>query len=37
MHGPGGTDYHNRSVFTEVVKPERLGLINIWNRSISFR
>jgi uncharacterized protein YndB with AHSA1/START domain len=24
MHGPDGTDYPNRSVFKEVVKPERL-------------
>jgi uncharacterized protein YndB with AHSA1/START domain len=24
MHGPDGTDYSNRSVFTEVVKPERI-------------
>ena len=24
MHGPDGTDYHNKSVFTEVVKLERL-------------
>ncbi len=24
MHGPDGTDYPNRSVFTEVVKPERI-------------
>ncbi len=25
MHGPDGTDYPNQSVFTEVVKPERLA------------
>jgi uncharacterized protein YndB with AHSA1/START domain len=25
MHGPDGTDYPNHSVFTEVVKPERLA------------
>lgn len=24
MHGPDGTDYPNRSLFTEVVKPERI-------------
>jgi uncharacterized protein YndB with AHSA1/START domain len=24
MHGPDGTDYKNKIVFTEVVKPERL-------------
>jgi uncharacterized protein YndB with AHSA1/START domain len=24
MHGPDGTDYPNQSVFTEVVKPERI-------------
>ena len=24
MHGPDGTDYKNRSVYVEVVKPERL-------------
>lgn len=24
MHGPDGTDYPNRSVFTEVLKPERI-------------
>ncbi len=24
MHGPDGTDYPNKSVFTEVVKPERI-------------
>jgi uncharacterized protein YndB with AHSA1/START domain len=24
MHGPNGTDYPNKSVFTEVVKPERI-------------
>jgi uncharacterized protein YndB with AHSA1/START domain len=24
MHGPDGTDYPNHSVFTEVVKPERI-------------
>lgn len=24
MHGPDGVDYHNRIVFLEVVKPERL-------------
>jgi uncharacterized protein YndB with AHSA1/START domain len=24
MHGPDGTDYSNKSVFTEVVKPERI-------------
>jgi uncharacterized protein YndB with AHSA1/START domain len=25
MHGPDGTDYKNESVFTEVVRPERLA------------
>jgi len=25
MHGPDGTDYPNRSVFTEIVKPERIS------------
>ena len=24
MHGPDGTDYPNESIFTEVVKPERI-------------
>ena len=24
MHGPDGTDYRNKIIFTEVVKPERL-------------
>jgi uncharacterized protein YndB with AHSA1/START domain len=24
MHGPDGTDYPNKSVFVEVVKPERI-------------
>src|SRR3954471_663109 len=24
MHGPDGTDYANKSVFKEVVKPERI-------------
>jgi uncharacterized protein YndB with AHSA1/START domain len=24
MHGPDGTDYPNKSVFTEVVRPERI-------------
>ena len=24
MHGPDGTDYPNKSVFIEVVKPERI-------------
>jgi uncharacterized protein YndB with AHSA1/START domain len=24
MHGPDGTDYPNKSVFTEIVKPERI-------------
>jgi uncharacterized protein YndB with AHSA1/START domain len=28
MHGPDGTDYPNNSVFTEVVKPERIGYTN---------
>jgi len=25
MHGPDGTDYYNKIVFTEVVEPERLS------------
>ncbi len=25
MHGPDGTDYHNESVFAEVVRPERIA------------
>ncbi len=24
MHGPDGTDYKNRSIFIEIVKPERI-------------
>jgi uncharacterized protein YndB with AHSA1/START domain len=24
MHGPDGTDYKNKSVFKEIVKPERI-------------
>src|SRR6185503_16886975 len=24
MHGPDGTDYKNKSIYTEVVKPERI-------------
>lgn len=24
MHGPDGTDYHNKSVFVEIVKPEKI-------------
>src|ERR1700736_566480 len=28
MHGPDGTDYPNRSVFKEVVKPERLVFVH---------
>ncbi|MEO6390551.1 MAG: SRPBCC family protein [Pyrinomonadaceae bacterium] len=24
MHGPDGTDYHNKSVYVEIVEPERL-------------
>ncbi|MFE6796306.1 SRPBCC family protein [Paenibacillus chitinolyticus] len=26
MHGPDGTDYPNRSVFVEIVSPERVAL-----------
>lgn len=26
MHGPDGTDYPNRSVFVEIVEPERVVL-----------
>ncbi len=25
MHGPDGTDYPNKSIFTEVIKPERIA------------
>ena len=25
MHGPDGVDYHNRMVFTEIVRPERIA------------
>jgi uncharacterized protein YndB with AHSA1/START domain len=32
MHGPDGTDYPNRSVFTEVVKPERIVYSNAGGR-----
>jgi len=28
MHGPDGTDYPNKSVFTELVKPERIVFSN---------
>lgn len=24
MHGPDGKDYHNRNIFAEIVKPERI-------------
>ncbi len=24
MHGPDGTDYHNKSVFVEIIKPEKI-------------
>jgi len=24
MHGPGGKDYHNRSVFVSILRPERI-------------
>jgi uncharacterized protein YndB with AHSA1/START domain len=29
MHGPDGVDYKNESVFTEVVKPERLAYTHV--------
>src|ERR1700733_12350519 len=28
MHGPDGTDYPTRSVFKELVKPDRLGFVH---------
>jgi uncharacterized protein YndB with AHSA1/START domain len=28
MHGPDGTDYPNQSIFTEVVKPERIVFVH---------
>ena len=28
MHGPDGTEYPNQSIFTEVVKPERIVFVN---------
>ncbi len=28
MHGPDGTDYPNKSTFTEVVKPERIVYVH---------
>jgi uncharacterized protein YndB with AHSA1/START domain len=28
MHGPDGTDYPNHSVFTEIVKPERIVFVH---------
>lgn len=33
MHGPDGTDYPGRSVYTEVVRPERLVFSNIGGRA----
>ena len=32
MHGPDGTDYPNRTVFTEVVPPQRLAYTNTGGR-----
>jgi uncharacterized protein YndB with AHSA1/START domain len=32
LHGPDGIDYPNRSVFTEIVKPERISFSNDGNR-----
>ncbi len=32
MHGPDGTDYPNRSVFTEVVRPERIAYTHAGGR-----
>lgn len=32
MHGPDGTDYPNRTVFTEVVPPRRLAYTNAGGR-----
>jgi uncharacterized protein YndB with AHSA1/START domain len=29
MHGPDGTDYKNKSVFTEILKPERIAYDHI--------
>ena len=31
MHGPDGTDYPNRSVFKEIVPPERIVYLNGWD------
>lgn len=32
MHGPDGTDYPNQSVFTEVVKPERICFSHVGSK-----
>lgn len=29
MHGPNGTDYQNKSVFVEIVKPERIVIQHV--------
>jgi uncharacterized protein YndB with AHSA1/START domain len=33
MHGPDGTDYPNKSVFREVVKPERIVYSHGWSKA----
>lgn len=32
MHGPDGTDYPNKSIFTEVVKPERICFSHVGSK-----
>ncbi|NIA71106.1 ATPase [Pelagibius litoralis] len=33
MHGPDGTDYPGRSVYTEIEKPERLAFSNVGGKA----
>lgn len=33
MHGPDGTDYPSRSVYTEIEKPERLAFSNVGGKA----
>ena len=33
MHGPDGTDYPNKSVYTEIERPERLAFSNVGGRA----
>ncbi len=33
MHGPDGTDYPGRGVFTEIVKPERLAFSHVGGKA----